>query len=144
LRQPPNASTTSATDHVNLNRIAFITKQSSMVAMAFAFGQNDLANCAAPGLAAFKLRGAYLDGLPLDSTNEMKLQTWALFGCGVLLVLGMRTKHEDEYQRAAFGHYQPTFIVAFWNVTSLQKRKFPQARLRIGSQWYKSDLLPDA
>jgi len=86
-----------------------------MVAMAFAFGQNDLANCAAPGLAAFKLRGAYLDGLPLDSTNEMKLQTWALFGCGVLLVLGMRTKHAQRVTRAEVNTGSAGSVVRIWS-----------------------------
>ncbi len=86
-----------------------------MVAMAFAFGQNDLANCAAPGLAAVKLRGAYLEGLPLDSTNEMKLQTWALFGCGVLLVLGMSTKHAQRVTRAEVNTGSAGSVVRIWS-----------------------------
>ncbi len=74
-----------------------------------------MANCAAPGLAAFKLRGAYLDGLPLNSTNEMKLQTWALFGCGVLLVLGMRTKHAQRVTRAEVNTGSAGSVVRIWS-----------------------------
>jgi len=86
-----------------------------MVAMAFAFGQNDLANCAAPGLAAFNLRGAYLEGTPLDATNEMKLKTWALFGCGVLLVFGMSTKHAQRVTRAEVNTGSAGSVVRIWS-----------------------------
>lgn len=71
-----------------------------MFAMAFAFGQNDLANAAAPGLAAWKLGWAYHNGQTLAAAVKPALPKWALFICGALLVLGMRTKHAQRVTRA--------------------------------------------
>lgn len=71
-----------------------------MLALAFAFGQNDLANCASPGLAAIKYIDGYMDGETLKAVTEADIPPWALLGCGVLLVLGMSTKHAQRVTRA--------------------------------------------
>lgn len=71
-----------------------------MLGMAFAFGQNDLANCAAPGLASLKLvHGHYTNTSVAEITRAM-IPRWALFGCGVLLVMGMMTEHAQRVTRA--------------------------------------------
>jgi phosphate/sulfate permease len=77
-----------------------------MVAMAFAFGQNDLANCAAPGLAAFTLwRGAVAEGHVLTDVAgiaaRVNIPMWALFACGVLMASGMFTPYAQRVTRAA-------------------------------------------
>ena len=58
--------------------------------MGFAFGQNDLANCAAPGLSALTLIEHRDQGVAL--ATEVSLPGWMLFGCGCLLLCGMLTK----------------------------------------------------
>ncbi len=77
-----------------------------MLAMAFAFGQNDLANCASPGLSSYTLlREGGLEGgttVPIDRN--------LLFICGLLLVVGMSTKNADRVTRAevntgSMGHH---------------------------------------
>ena len=66
-----------------------------MIATAVAFGQNDLANCASPGLAIFMiLQNGSLAG-------EVAVPWFALFCCGVLLFLGMTTKTAQRVTRAA-------------------------------------------
>ncbi len=85
-----------------------------MLAMAFAFGQNDLANCAAPGLAAWKLAESYRAGEPLVAAVKMELPTWALFGCGVLLVAGMSTKHAQRVTRAEVNTGSAGATVRLW------------------------------
>jgi phosphate/sulfate permease len=77
-----------------------------MVAMAFAFGQNDLANCAAPGLAAFTLwRGSVAEGRVLTDiagiAAQVSIPMWALFACGVLMASGMFTPYAQRVTRAA-------------------------------------------
>ena len=57
-----------------------------MISTAIAFGQNDLANCASPGLAILMiLKHGTL-------ATQVDVAWWMLFGCGVLLFLGMSTK----------------------------------------------------
>lgn len=85
-----------------------------MLAMAFAFGQNDLANCAAPGLAAWKLAESYRAGDTLVAAVKMELPTWALFGCGVLLVAGMSTKHAQRVTRAEVNTGSAGATVRLW------------------------------
>jgi hypothetical protein len=74
-----------------------VTAVLGMICMAFAFGQNDLANCASPGLSAFWL------WQHSDSPNptEIVIPVWALFVCGVLIVFGMFTRHAQRVTRAA-------------------------------------------
>jgi len=72
-----------------------------MFAMAFAFGQNDLANCASPGLAAIELIKGHLAGLTVTAGTDTPIDRWALLGCGVLLMLGMMSKNAQRVTQAA-------------------------------------------
>ncbi|MDD9951301.1 MAG: inorganic phosphate transporter [Zetaproteobacteria bacterium] len=65
-----------------------------MICMAFAFGQNDLANCASPGLAIWMLFSQGLEG------SHMDIPVWTLVACGILLFLGMNTKRAQRVTRA--------------------------------------------
>ncbi len=66
-----------------------------MICMAFAFGQNDLANAASPGLSAWWLwRSAEV------STRIEGIPIYALFGCGVLIAAGMFTPYAQRVTRA--------------------------------------------
>ena len=87
-----------------------------MLAMAFAFGQNDLANCASPGLSSITLlkEGGLQQGTKVDIDRSL------LFFCGLLLVVGMSTKNADRVTRAevntgSMGHhvalYAPNWCV---------------------------------
>lgn len=63
-----------------------------MLCMAFAFGQNDLANCASPGLSMI---WAYL-----GNTKEVAIPVYLLIGCASLMVIGMLTKRAHRVTRA--------------------------------------------
>ena len=65
-----------------------------MIATAIAFGQNDLANCASPGLASLMiLRDNKIDtSVPVD--------WYLLFACGLLLFFGMTTRNAQRVTRA--------------------------------------------
>ena len=76
-----------------------VTAVLGMICMAFAFGQNDLANCASPGLSAFWL-WQHSDKTTMDAT-EISIPVWALFTCGVIIVFGMFTRHAQRVTRAA-------------------------------------------
>ncbi len=70
-----------------------------MLCLAFAFGQNDLANCASPGLSALWLyRNA---DVATEVATKVPIPTWTLFGCGLLMVIGMSTKNAQRVTRAA-------------------------------------------
>ncbi len=71
-----------------------------MICTAFAFGQNDLANCASPGLAAFKLIDAHREHLSVEAGTKAQIPKWALFGCGALLVVGMATRNAHRVTSA--------------------------------------------
>lgn len=78
-----------------------ITAVLGMICLAFAFGQNDLANAASPGLAGLTLwrhGGAATDLAAL--ATEVKIPIWALFGCGLLMASGMFTKYAQRVTRA--------------------------------------------
>ena len=70
-----------------------------MIAMAFAFGQNDLANCASPGLAVFYILQHHEEGVA--AATQVPIHWGLLFGCGLLLVVGMTTKNAQRVTRAA-------------------------------------------
>ena len=70
-----------------------------MVCMSFAFGQNDLANCASPGLSALWLWQHKEETTAIAS--KVAIPVWALFGCGVLMVTGMMSKNAQRVTRAA-------------------------------------------
>ncbi|HOL93421.1 MAG TPA: inorganic phosphate transporter [bacterium] len=65
-----------------------------MLAIAFAFGQNDLANCASPGVAAFMiLRHG-------EVAPKIDVPSWLLLVCGILLAVGMTTRNAQRVTRA--------------------------------------------
>ena len=64
-----------------------------MCCLAFAFGQNDLANAASPGLASFFIWQG-------DMTGAVDIPRWTLFICGFLIFLGMTTKKAQRVTRA--------------------------------------------
>lgn len=72
-----------------------------MLCMAFAFGQNDLANAASPGLAGLNL---WQHGEGFDSAanlaTKIPIGAWALVGCGVLMASGMFTTYAQRVTRA--------------------------------------------
>lgn len=70
-----------------------------MICLAFAFGQNDLANAAAPGLSAFWL-WRHADETVTVAT-EIAIPVWVLFACGCLIMGGMLTKNAQRVTRAA-------------------------------------------
>lgn len=69
-----------------------------MIAMAIAFGQNDLANCASPGLATMTLLFHWDSGTA--AATKVPIGWYLLLGCGVLLFLGMRTKNAIRVTKA--------------------------------------------
>lgn len=72
-----------------------------MICMAFAFGQNDLANAASPGLAGWTLWNSGSGPEDLASlATKVPIPTWALFGCGLLMALGMFTDYAQRVTRA--------------------------------------------
>lgn len=65
-----------------------------MLAIAVAFGQNDLANCTSPGLAAIMI---LWHG---ELAPQLDVPSWLLLGCGVLLFLGMTTRNAQRVTRS--------------------------------------------
>ncbi len=65
-----------------------------MLAIAFAFGQNDLCNSASPGVASWLIlqHGEVAHSIPVP--------WWLLLSCGVLLFLGMTTRNAQRVTRA--------------------------------------------
>ncbi len=76
-----------------------ITAVVGMICLSFAFGQNDLANCASPGLSSLQLFHNRAQGT--TAATEVPIPMIALFGCGVLMVIGMRSKNAQRVTRAA-------------------------------------------
>lgn len=81
-------------------------------AMAVAFGQNDLANCAAPGLAALNLLQHWDAGV-VEAT-AVPLQVWMLAGCGLLLAVGMTTRNAQRVTSAAVHAGSMAHEVRLW------------------------------
>lgn len=81
-----------------------------MISMGFAFGQNDLANCASPGLAIWNL-AQYQD---VAKATHVDINRWLLFGCGLLLVLGMTTKNAQRVTKAEVNTGSMSQTVALW------------------------------
>lgn len=105
-----------------------VTAVAGMVCMAFAFGQNDLANAASPGLASLTLwhHGGEVASSPdaaagffstirdsfaywqnggnanalADIATKIPIPVWALFGCGLLMASGMFTTYAQRVTRA--------------------------------------------
>lgn len=99
-----------------------------MVCMAFAFGQNDLANCASPGLSAFWL-WQHSDKSMMDAT-EITIPVWALFVCGVIIVLGMATRQAQRVTRAAVNTGSQFDRVALYAPMWCQRAALALLRLR--------------
>ncbi|HUU96659.1 MAG TPA: inorganic phosphate transporter, partial [Phycisphaerae bacterium] len=81
-------------------------------AMAFAFGQNDLANCAAPGLAALNLIRNRDAGVA--AATQIPITVWALAGCGLLMALGMMTHNAQRVTSAAVHAGSMAHQVRLW------------------------------
>jgi len=75
-----------------------VTAVLGMLCMAFAFGQNDLANCASPGLSALWL-WKHADET-VEMATEVAIPPWTLFLCGLCIVAGMATRHAQRVTRA--------------------------------------------
>ena len=88
-----------ATGERGIRQLFRVTTILGMLCMAFAFGQNDLANCASPGLAAFWLWSHAETGTA--AASKVPISTWALFGCGLLMALGMGSRNAQRVTRAA-------------------------------------------
>ena len=84
-----------------------------MACMAFAFGQNDLANCASPGVAILMILS---EGL--GESMKMSVPLWALAGCGFLMFCGMLTKRAHRVTQAevhtASQRHQVTLYAPAW------------------------------
>ncbi|MCU0959896.1 MAG: inorganic phosphate transporter [Pirellulaceae bacterium] len=78
-----------------------VTAVCGMVCMAFAFGQNDLANAASPGLAGLTLwrHGGAATNLA-DVATQIPLPVWGLLACGLLMAAGMFTTYAQRVTRA--------------------------------------------
>ncbi len=81
-----------------------------MMAMAFAFGQNDLANCASPGLSALQL----LREQDVEIGTKVPIPAWMLLVCGVLLVAGMGSQNAERVTKAAVSTGSMGDHVALW------------------------------
>lgn len=73
------------------DRLFEMTAIIGMACMAFSFGQNDLANCASPGIAVWLI---WSEGF--ESANQMSVPTWILTSCGVLMFVGMGTRRASR------------------------------------------------
>jgi phosphate/sulfate permease len=85
-----------------------------MICMGFAFGQNDLANCASPGLASYNLFQHRDAADPVAKATRVDVSQWLLLGCGVLLLLGMTTQNAQRVTRAAVHTGSMAHNVALW------------------------------
>ena len=81
-----------------------------MLAMAFAFGQNDLANCASPGLSAYNL----IKAGDVNIGTEIPIAWWMLLMCGLLLVVGMATRNAERVTKAEISTGSVGDHVALW------------------------------
>ena len=108
-----------------------ITAVLRMICMAFAFGQNDLANAASPGLAGLAIwqSGGKADDLA-DIASKIPITVWALFGCGLLMALGMFSPYAQRVTRAAVNtgsqHDNVTLYAPQWC------KRLATAMLRLG------------
>ena len=95
-----------------------------MLAMAFSFGQNDLANCASPGLAIYSI----LDAQSVDVGSKIPIAWWKLLVCGLLLFAGMTTKTAERVTKAEVATGSMGDHVALWApnwCVSLARRVLP-------------------
>jgi len=83
-----------------------------MICMGFAFGQNDLANCASPGLSALKLIKEHDKSVAL--ATEISIEPWQLAVCGLLLLVGMTTRNAQRVTKAAVSAGSMSHNVELW------------------------------
>jgi phosphate/sulfate permease len=83
-----------------------------MICMGFAFGQNDLANCASPGLAAAHL--IRHQGASTEFATGLPIPAWMLLGCGFLLLVGMMSQNAQRVTRAEVNAGSMSNQVALW------------------------------
>jgi phosphate/sulfate permease len=116
-----------------------VTAVIGMICLAFAFGQNDLANCASPGLSALWL-WRHPDETAALATG-VSIPVWALFGCGFLMAWGMNTRKAQRVTRAAvntgsqFDHvalYAPGWCRAIARL--VVRARHPDPRLELAPQ----------
>lgn len=81
-----------------------------MLSLAFAFGQNDLANCASPGLAVVAL----IEHGEVDAAVKVDVPRWQLCVCGILLVVGMTTRNAHRVTKAGIRAGSQADHVALW------------------------------
>ena len=81
-------------------------------AMAFSFGQNDLANAASPGLAIYNLIDHRAEGVV--AATDQPLPMLALLGCGVFMALGMTTINAQRVTSAAVHAGSMAHTVRLW------------------------------
>lgn len=81
-----------------------------MIAMSVAFGQNDLANCASPGLAVVTL----LRAQSLEIGTKIPIAAWMLLVCGVFLAMGMTTQNAQRVTKATISAGSMGDHVALW------------------------------
>lgn len=72
-----------------------VTAVLGMICMAFAFGQNDLANAASPGIGVYMI---WRNGV--TESGAMQVPILALSMCGALMFIGMMTKRAQRVTRA--------------------------------------------
>lgn len=82
------------------------------VCMGFAFGQNDLANCASPGLSALHLIGHW--NQPVVVGTGVEIHPLFLLVCGILLLVGMRTENAGRVTRAEVNTGSQGDMVRLW------------------------------
>lgn len=81
-----------------------------MMAMAFAFGQNDLANCASPGLSVFEL----IRVGDVEIASKVQIHWGLLLVCGLFLFAGMNTKAAERVTKAEIATGSAGDQVALW------------------------------
>jgi phosphate/sulfate permease len=88
-----------------------------MISMGFAFGQNDLANCASPGLASWNLFKAWHNGFadPVAQATRVDVRQWLLLCCGFLLLVGMTTQNAQRVTRAEVNTGSMSNTVGLWS-----------------------------
>lgn len=84
--------------HVGTRHLFRATALIGMLCMAFAFGQNDLANAASPGVSAFTLW--YHADKTVATATQIAIPIWGLLLCGLFIAAGMSTRHAQRVTRA--------------------------------------------
>jgi len=82
------------------------------VCIGFAFGQNDLANCASPGLAAIHLIENRHEGV--DLATKLPIPRELLLICGLLLLAGMMTRNARRVTNASVSAGSMSHYVALY------------------------------